>query len=224
MHILIISATSFEIAPLIAHLENESPEHEIDILITGIGMTATTYSLTRQLQLHRPDLVIQAGVGGSFEKKHRPGKVVAVKSDRIADEGVLIGNRLVTVNELALREADKHPYQKGWLQNPHENILQATSLEAVPAISVNLVSSQKKMIRIYRKKFAPVVESMEGASLHLVCLSENIPFVQLRAISNEVGERDKKKWKLKKAIRALNRQLIALLMNPVIPQLNHREA
>lgn len=218
MHILIISATSFEIEPLIQYLENEAVEHEIDILITGIGMTATSYSLTRQLKLRPPDLVIQAGVGGSFDKKYPPGKVVAVNSDRIADEGVLAGNRLITVNELGLREMDKHPYQKGWLQNPHENLLHASSLEAVPGISVNLVSTQKKMIRLFRKKFAPLVESMEGAALHLVCLSENVPFIQLRAISNYVGEGNKKKWKLKKAIRALNRQLIALLLNPVIPQ------
>jgi futalosine hydrolase len=31
---------------------------------------------------------------------------------------------------------------------------------------------------------------MEGAALHFVCLQEDISFIQLRAISNFVGERD----------------------------------
>ena len=52
---------------------------------------------------------------------------------------------------------------------------------------------------------------MEGAAFHYVCLQENIPFVQLRAISNFVGERDKSKWLMKEAIENLNRETIALV-------------
>jgi futalosine hydrolase len=55
------------------------------------------------------------------------------------------------------------------------------------------------------------VESMEGAALHYVCLSEKIPFLQLRGVSNYAGERNKSKWKLKEAIGNLNKELIRLL-------------
>ena len=34
---------------------------------------------------------------------------------------------------------------------------------------------------------------MEGAALHYACIMEHIPFIQLRAVSNFVGERDKNK-------------------------------
>ena len=61
----------------------------IDILITGIGLTATTYCLLKQLQLKRPDLVIQAGVAGCFDKKIPLGTVVAVKKETIADQSVI---------------------------------------------------------------------------------------------------------------------------------------
>lgn len=57
----------------------------------------------------------------------------------------------------------------------------------------------------------PVVESMEGAAFHYVCLQQQIPFIQLRSISNEIGERDKSKWEMKKAITQLNEKLIDLL-------------
>ena len=52
---------------------------------------------------------------------------------------------------------------------------------------------------------------MEGAALHYVCLHQNIPFIQLRAISNYVGERDKTKWKIDLAISNLHNELIKLL-------------
>jgi futalosine hydrolase len=55
--------------------------------------------------------------------------------------------------------------------------------------------------------FSPEIESMEGAALHFVALHQNIPFIQMRSISNWVGERDKSKWKIKEAISNLNNEL-----------------
>jgi futalosine hydrolase len=52
---------------------------------------------------------------------------------------------------------------------------------------------------------------MEGAAFHYIALMEKIPYIQLRAVSNMVGERDKSKWKMKEAINALNEQLITMV-------------
>jgi futalosine hydrolase len=48
---------------------------------------------------------------------------------------------------------------------------------------------------------------MEGAAFHYVCLMKQIPFIQIRSISNKVGERDKRKWKMKHAIERLKEEL-----------------
>jgi futalosine hydrolase len=40
---------------------------------------------------------------------------------------------------------------------------------------------------------------------------ENIPFIQLRSISNYIAERDKKKWDMKNSIINLNKKLISLI-------------
>ena len=52
---------------------------------------------------------------------------------------------------------------------------------------------------------------MEGAAFHYLCLQEQVPFLQLRAISNHVGERNKANWKLKEAIHNLNEKLIGII-------------
>ena len=36
----------------------------------------------------------------------------------------------------------------------------------------------------------------------------NIPFLQIRAVSNYIGERDKEKWKMKEAINNLNQTIL----------------
>ena len=52
---------------------------------------------------------------------------------------------------------------------------------------------------------------MEGAAFHYVCLMKNIPFLQLRAVSNYIGERDKSKWKIAEAIEEVNKACVELL-------------
>lgn len=69
------------------------------------------------------------------------------------------------------------------------------------------------MTGLYVNKFQPVIESMEGAALHYVCLMEKIPFLQIRSISNHIGERDKRKWNMKEAILRLNQEIIRLTEN-----------
>jgi futalosine hydrolase len=49
---------------------------------------------------------------------------------------------------------------------------------------------------------------MEGAALHFVGREMNIPFLQVRAICNYIGERNKEKWKMQEAIDNLNQTIL----------------
>ena len=97
--------------------------------------------------------------------------------------------------------------------NTNKEVLKKTKLKIVKGISVNQISTSKQMIKFYRDVFDPVTESMEGAALHYVCLIENIPFVQIRSISNYIGERNKKKWDMMDSIANLNDTLIKTINN-----------
>src|SRR5258705_4301847 len=100
MNILLIAATAKEIAPFLQYYRNEQNLLNIDILITGIGLTSTTYHLIRQLQLKRPELVIQAGIAGCFNKQLSLGSVLIIGQDMIADESVVESGKLKTLFDL----------------------------------------------------------------------------------------------------------------------------
>jgi futalosine hydrolase len=85
------------------------------------------------------------------------------------------------------------------------------SLPAVSSVTVNKVTDSKLQEQQIIRQFNPDIESMEGAALHYVCLQEQVPFIQLRSISNRVGERDKKKWTIKESIENLNKELLRFL-------------
>lgn len=215
MNCLIVAATAREIAPFLEYYRNaEKTEHvdlHLDVLISGIGMTATTYHLVKQFSIRKPDMVVQAGVAGCFDTSLPLGTVVTIKQDTIADESVVELKNLKTLFDLKLVPQNQHPYKNGWLINPAKETLKRTKLKAVKGISVNQITTSKQMIRFYKEQFNPVTESMEGAALHYVCLSENVPFLQVRSISNYIGERNKKKWNMVDSIAGLNKELIRLL-------------
>ena len=211
MSILLIAATAKEIEPFLKQHRNSKKIPDVDILITGIGLTLTTYHLIKQLQLKQPGLVIQAGVAGCFDKQLPLGSVVIIKQDTIADESVVELKRLKTLFELDLVPQNHFPYSKGWLVNSNNTFIKRTGLKTAKGISVNQITSSKEMIAFYKNRFNPITESMEGAAMHYTCLMEKIPFLQLRSISNYIGERNKKKWNMNESIINLNNELIKLI-------------
>ncbi|MEN9859228.1 MAG: futalosine hydrolase [Bacteroidota bacterium] len=214
MNCLVIAATPIEIRPLLEKLKEGnipiSNSIQLDVLITGIGLLATSYSLQKQIQLKRPDLIIQAGVGGCFDKKMKLGRVFIIKKEAIADQSVIELNALKTLFDLDLVPANQPPYQKGWLVNPHP-IVKKLRLPKATGISVNEITTHLQKVRFYKKQFNPLIESMEGAALHYVALQEDIPFIQLRSTSNYIAERNKKNWNMPAAIHSLNQTLLNLL-------------
>ena len=80
MYILVAAATDAEIKPFVerqADFTGKLPV-EVKVLITGVGSLAATFSLTSSLLQRKPDLVVQAGIAGSFDATLLPGTVVVV--------------------------------------------------------------------------------------------------------------------------------------------------
>jgi futalosine hydrolase len=207
MKIIVTAATSFEIQPTINAFANSNVQFQV----TGIGMLATAFSLTKLILLEKPDIVIQAGIAGSFDTHLPLGKVVTINSETIGDLGVQENNNWKDVFDLKLVDANSLPFTNKQLQNPYLAQLNTLALEEVAAITVNEISTNKQRISQLQAKYNPTIESMEGAALHYVCNSLQVPFIQLRSISNYIGERDKTKWQMQKAITNLNETLIKLL-------------
>ena len=206
MKIYIASATILEIEPLL----DSSFLREHKLVITGIGGISTAYQLSKVIAAERPGLIIQAGIAGAFDEALQLGSVVVVAQDRIADLGVMENNQWKDVFDLGLTRSDEGPFDNGWLKN-ESNIIKRSGLQTVNAITINEITTAASRISELKSKYDPSIESMEGAALHYVCLQEKIEFLQLRAISNYIGERDKSKWKIKLAIKNLNDALADLI-------------
>ena len=209
MQLLLCASTEFEIKPTIDFIRQENIR-EIEILITGVGMMATTYSLTKSVLGKRPDFILQAGVAGCLDENLPLTKIVIVESENIGDLGAEENGIFKTLFDLNLLDNNFLPWKNGKLSNSIE-MLKSTGLTIVDGVTVNEISTNKDRIAYYREHLNASVESMEGAALHYVALQEKIPFLQMRSLSNFVGERDKSKWVIDIAIANLNIELIRIL-------------
>jgi futalosine hydrolase len=204
MRILVVAATVMEITDTMATAD------ELDYLITGVGVPNCIYQLQKKLFSHPYDLVIQAGIAGTLSDQYPLGQTVLVKRDQFADLGFYENQQLKSLFDAGFQSPDLAPYQKGWLQNDAD-ILDRISLPKANAITVNTVTDDRNIIKAYKTKYEAGVESMEGAAFHFVCLQEGVNFLQLRSLSNWVGDRDKSNWKIKAAVEDLNRNLAGIL-------------
>lgn len=213
MRILLCAATSLEIQPIINKLpELKSPGQSIETLILGIGSMQAAYELTAEVCRDRPDLVILAGIGGSFDPIEPPGEVYFIQKDVMADLGVREKNEWKDLFDLGFLETSAAPYSSKYLYNPYP-VPEIENLTKGTACTVNQVTTDPLHILNIVKKYHPDVESMEGAAIHFVCLKEDIPFIHLRAVSNTVGQRDKSKWNIKVAVENLNKVTEQILVS-----------
>jgi futalosine hydrolase len=210
MKCLLVSATVAEIAPITRHFKQVKDRKALspDILITGVGMLPATWHIAKYLSAKKPGLIIQAGIAGCFNRDIPLAKVYAVRSEMMADTGVFENGVWRDVFDLGLCPPSGFPFFRRELRNPHQELIKSTGLPLAKAISVNTITSGKKMTLQRSASYKPLLESMEGAALHFTALQEGIPFIQVRSISNYVGERNKKNWQIAAAIETLNEALL----------------
>lgn len=219
--ILIVSATRKEVEPLLEAYNAKSNIHNdkvfsfvfkrcaVDVLITGVGMVATAFEMGFWLSRRTYDLLLNAGIAGSFRLDIPLGTAVQVVSDEIAEWGAEDANEFIDIAQLPFFDANAFPYQNAKLIQ--EGIIElpiALALKQVRGITVYKTSGNTRTIKSLKKKYKPYVETMESAAFFYATLSlRQTNFAAIRTISNYVELRNTDNWDLPLAIKNLNEVL-----------------
>jgi futalosine hydrolase len=185
MKILLVVATKSEII--------EDKFKDCDVMVTGVGMVNTAFSLTKRLSKESYDLVINMGIAGSFSDKIEIGDVVEVKEDILSEIGFENGNSFSEFINFRIKNSFK--------------VGEKTNLKKAKGITVNTVHGNEKTITEIIKRLNSDVESMEGAACFMVCEQFAIPCIQIRAISNKIEKYNIENWDLDLAISNLNAEV-----------------
>ena len=215
MRVIITAATNGEWMPSFQKINpayaGTNKRFSVGFHESGIGLLASSVSLMKMFVQETPTLIIQVGIAGCFDKKVPLGKVFAVKDDFVGDIGVMENKVWKDLFDLKLDKANDAPYEKKSLPNPWLSQYNLLKLPTKKGVTVNTISTDKNKIDLYSGRYKATLESMEGAALHYMGRDLNIPFIQIRAVSNYVGERNKAKWNMQEAIYNLNETLLQYL-------------
>lgn len=202
MDILLTAATEMEISPF---REAFFRKNNVSFLVTGVGMVSTAYELARHFSTNRYDLAVNIGLAGSFDRSIPIGEVVRVIEDIFSELGAEDGDQFLSISHLGLEATNI-------LVNVDDFRPQALKhFRSVRSITVNTVHGRESTIEEVVSRLNPQTESMEGAAFFYVCGRENIPSLQLRAISNYVERRNKLAWDIPLAMKNLKQEVVALI-------------
>jgi futalosine hydrolase len=156
----------------------------------------------------RPDLIINAGIAGSYKDHFVNGDIVMPETDCFADAGIEDRDNFRSLFEAGLVHADEFPFHNGVIHTDrrYADLLKGL-LQPVRAITVNMSTGSEVTIKKLSEKFNPDIETMEGATFFYVCARERLPFFAVRAISNKVEPRNRNNWNIKLAIDNLSDKL-----------------
>ncbi|HEY7288214.1 MAG TPA: futalosine hydrolase [Vicinamibacterales bacterium] len=215
MRVLVVAATALEIAPIVAALGSGTSagdaitryrrgDHEIDVLVTGIGMVATAVWTSRALVQKPYGAGLNLGLCGSFNRKLALGAAVHVVSDRISELGAEDGDAFLPLDALSLPESGLAGTGSRIVNaSPLSNDVVAT-LPAVDGITVNTAHGHPTSIAAVVARFHPDIESMEGAAFLSACRAARLPCAQVRVVSNVIERRNRAAWKLEEAVAGLS--------------------
>jgi futalosine hydrolase len=231
-NILLITATRLEAEPLRRELQGleqfafpigevwrgivPSTNQLVYLAHLGIGKVNTAAGLALAIEKLNPTSVIQFGIGGAYVNSFASiGVVMAATHDLHIDSGVRtekgwqgmqeVGFPLLTKNEATFYNL--FPTDTTLTQS----IVHAVNLPTgIFATSETITGTFDEGSSI-QKQFDVSVESMEGAAAAQVCLAMGVPFAEVRGVSNIVGERDKKNWDIRLAVKRVNSVVLDVL-------------
>ncbi len=177
----------------------------------GVGKTAAAlelYATLLSLETRRTVRgVLLFGVAGAFPDRHRPaaspvrlGEVCIVGSEHFGDEGVETPDGFWDLARLQLGDVGPFPANARIAAAAAEQL----GVPIVNGVTVSSCSGTEAASRRMFERCCADVETMEGAAVAMVCRRRELPLLQVRAISNWTGDRDRGGWDLGRAVQAVH--------------------
>ncbi|AEW94778.1 MULTISPECIES: futalosine hydrolase [Streptomycetaceae] len=192
-----------------------------DVLAAGVGPAAAAAATATALAVAATGgegyrLVVSAGIGGGFAPDAPVGSLVVADALVAADLGAETPDGFVPVTELGfgtVRHTAPARLSRAWAaacDAAYGTVLTASTV----------TGSADSARRLKERHPTALVEAMEGFGVAEAAVAHGLPVLEVRAVSNPVGPRDRAAWQIGRALARLEEGLRALV--PVLEA--HQEA
>ncbi len=192
------------VCALLGELRYVTPRADIEIVAAGVGPVEAAIATANALARTTYRAVVNAGIGGAFRGEAAVGDARLVASDALADLGLEGGAPLQLPDGAPLVE---RAYADAALLAGCAGL----GIGTAHGVTVASVTTTDATAARLRGRYAAGVESMEGFSVLRAAAVGRVPALQVRGISNFVGDRARSAWDFEAGARATAAALDAVL-------------
>ncbi|MGW2568629.1 futalosine hydrolase [Streptomyces sp. NPDC001537] len=174
------------------------------VIAAGVGpalaAASTATALTTAALSGTPyHLVVSAGIAGGFQPEAPVGSLVIADEITAADLGAETPEGFVPVTELGFGTVTHRP-PKALVRD----LAAATGAPAGTVLTVSTVTGTAERAAALRARHPrALAEAMEGFGVAEAAAAHGVPVLEIRAVSNPVGPRDRAAWRIGDALTAL---------------------
>lgn len=191
--ILIVTAVEAEAEAVRRGLPSEGA-HGVTVLAGGVGSAQAAAAASRALaNAGGYDAVLSVGIGGVFRGKAELGELLLARRVVAADLGADSPAGFLSVDELGFGTSTLDGGR-------------VPGIDAVVGtiLTVNTATGTDERAAELLERYPQAVgEAMEGYGVAAAAALFDLPFAEVRAVSNVVGKRDRDSWRLGLAFGAL---------------------
>ncbi|MFE0457403.1 futalosine hydrolase [Streptomyces sp. NPDC058914] len=175
-----------------------------DLLAAGVGPALAAASvaaaLTAAAVTGAPyDLVVSTGIAGGFAPDAPLGSLVVADEITAADLGAQTPDGFLPVTDLGFGTVTHHP--------PASLVRQVSTVTGArtgTVLTVSTVTGTAARATALRERHPrALAEAMEGFGVAEAAAAHGTPVLEIRAVSNPVGPRDRAAWRIGDALTAL---------------------
>ncbi|MEU2425073.1 futalosine hydrolase [Streptomyces sp. NPDC007851] len=175
-----------------------------DLLAAGVGpalaAAGTATALTAAALEGRPyALAVSAGIAGGFQPQAPVGSLVVADEITAADLGAETADGFVPVTGLGFGTVSHRPPN-----SLVRVVAEATGARPGTVLTVSTVTGTASRAAALRARHPQALaEAMEGFGVAEAAAAHGVPVLEIRAVSNAVGPRDRAAWRIGDALAAL---------------------
>ncbi|SEU11832.1 futalosine hydrolase [Paenibacillus sp. NFR01] len=183
-----------------------------DVVAAGAGTAAAAAGTAAMLAAGRYGCVVSAGIGGGFPGRAPVGSLVVASELIAADLGAETPEGFRSAAELGFGRVlvPAAPAAAAALAAALEAAGLPVSTGPVLTVSTATGTAETAAALLARHPSA-AAEAMEGHGVAVAAEARGLPVLELRAISNPVGPRDRAAWKIGEALDMLSKAAAILV-------------
>lgn len=170
-----------------------------EVLVCGIGPAAAAATTATALALGSYDVVLSVGIAGAFRGTAAVGDTLVATELVAADLGADSPTGFLSLGALGWQD-DTVPVESTWLQAV---LSQLGEVVTGPLLTVSTVTGTRARADELAARHGAVGEAMEGWGALVAAAPHGVPVVEVRTVSNLIGDRDPLAWDITTAFDAL---------------------